>query len=127
MSKVDQANTVQTALKEGMEEIIQTAKSNLAQRNKVRTGKLRKSFGTRVNKKKAYAVGGHKRPGGAAAHLVNYGTAERWTKSGAYRGSVSKGRPNTGSEYFSDAVQTESTNAMERVLEAVQRELEKMN
>lgn len=126
MSEVDQKATVQTALKEGMNTIIKAAKSNLSQRNKVRTGNLRGSFGTRIYKKKAYSIGGHRRPKGAAAHLVNYGTKKRWTKKGAYRGSVSKGAPNKGSEYFSDAVQSQSQNAMQTVLDAVQRELEKM-
>ena len=126
LSDVDQRSAVQNALKQGMKMVLDSAKSNLSARNKKRKGNLMKSFSMQPNKKRAYVLGGHKRPQGAAAHLVNFGTNERWTKSGAYRGSVSKGNPNHGSNYFTDAVNTNGDAALQKVIEAVYEEIDRL-
>ena len=126
LDAVDQARVIQTALNEGMKVIVAEGKTNLASRNKVVTGNLKKSFSISVNKKRAYSLGGFKRSsgknaigGGNHAYLVDKGTDKRWTKKGAYRGSVSKGSPNTGSKFWTDAVQTEGDVALNRLMDAV--------
>lgn len=126
MSEVDRAEATASALKAGMQTIQQEGKSNLAQRNKVRKGNLKKSFSIRVYKKKGYSLGGFRRPAGAAAHLVDRGTVERWTKKGRYTGSVSKGRPKTGSRFYTDAVESQGPNAVRRLIDAVFNELERI-
>lgn len=126
LSEVDKKATIQRALSAGAKLMQAAGKSNLAQRNKVHTGNLKKSFGLRVMKKKAYALAGFKRPGGAHVHLIDHGTAKRWTSRGYYRGSVSKGSPNTGSRFWSDAVKTQGPAAMNKVMDAIYRSLDEI-
>jgi hypothetical protein len=123
LDKVEQGKVIQHALSDGMKPMIAQGKSNLSVRNLRRTGNLMGSFGLRVNKKKAFAVAGHRRPKGAAAHLVDRGTAERYTKKGYYRGSVSKGNPNHGSGYWTDAVNQEGPRALEGLMDAIYTEI----
>lgn len=123
LDKVEQGKVIQNALKSGMKPMIAQGKSNLSTRNKKRTGNLSGSFGLRTNKKKAYSVAGHRRPMGAAAHLVDRGTAERYTKKGYYRGSVSKGNPNHGSHYWTDAVNQEGPRALDGLMDAIYTEI----
>lgn len=104
--------------------------ANLAARNKVQTGDLRKSFTIKVTRRKKigrnYALTGFKRPKGAHAHLIDRGTKKRWTSKGYYRGSVSRGRPQTGSLFFTDAVQTEGPRALNNLVSVIQSELKRM-
>lgn len=126
LEKVDQGQAIQNALRNEMKPMIAQGKSNLMVRNKIRTGNLIGSFGLRTNRKKAYAVAGHKRPQGAAAHLVDRGTAQRYTKKGYYRGSVSKGQPNHGSGYWTDAVNQEGPKALEGLMDAIYEQISKI-
>lgn len=123
LDKVDQHKIIQTALRTGMQEILDAGKANLASRNKTKTGNLKKSFGIRVNKKKGYALGGHKRPAGAHSYLIDRGTKKRWTKDGAYRGSISKGNPQHGTMYWTDAVKSNGTKAMNTLMNAIYQSL----
>lgn len=123
MSEVDQKNTLQKALKDGAKIIQDAGKANLETRNKVNTGKLRRSFAIKVNKKKAYALSGFKRPGGSAAYLIDRGTKKRYTTKGYYRGSVSKDSPNTGSMFWTDAVNAEGGKALDRLMTAIYNSL----
>lgn len=84
-----------------------------------KSGNLKKSFAIKLDRKKAIALAGFKRPQGAAAHLVDIGTVERYTKKGYYRGTVQKRGPNTGSRFYHDAVEAEGYNAMQRVMDVV--------
>ena len=126
MEKVDQSNTIQTALRKGAQIIQAAGKTNLATRNKVVKGDLKKSFSVRVVKKKAYALAGFKRPQGAHAHLVDRGTKKRYTARGYYRGSVSKGSPNTGSLFWTDAVNATGQRALEGVMSAIYKSLDEI-
>lgn len=123
MSEVDQKNTLQKALRDGAKIIQDAGKANLETRNKVNTGKLRRSFAIKVNKKKAYALSGFKRPGGSAAYLIDRGTKKRYTAKGYYRGSVSKDSPNTGSMFWTDAVNAEGGKALDRLMTAIYNSL----
>jgi hypothetical protein len=123
LDKVDQHRIIQKALRTGMQDIIDAGKANLVQRNKTKTGNLKKSFGIRVNKKKGYAIGGHKRPAGAHSFLIDRGTKERWTRRGAYRGSVSRGNPQHGSMYWTDAVNKHGNKALGSLMNAIYQSL----
>jgi len=125
-STADQKSIVQNALRIGAKSLQAAGKSNLAQRNKVHTGHLKKSFGMRVVKKRSYALVGFKRPGGAASYLVDRGTKKRWTTKGYYRGSVSKGKPNTGSMFWTDAVNTEGRVALNKIMDAIYKSLDEL-
>ncbi len=128
--KVDQSAIIQHALKQGMQVIVDEGKSNLATRNKKKTGNLSRSFRLTANKKKAYSLGGFKRGkegGGYAAHLVDRGTDDRWTRKGAYRGSVSKGNPNHGSMFWTDAVTDKGQEGLNRLMDAIYKAIEQIN
>lgn len=67
---------------------------------KIAGGTMKKSLTRSFKKKPATGyVGsrvGYKRPGGNAAHLVDLGTQERYTKKGLYRGKVTPRRFHSG-------------------------------
>lgn len=121
MAKVDQGSTVQRALRQGAEIIQNAGKTNLSSRNQTRTGNLKKSFGIKVVKKKAYALAGFKRPKGAHAHLVDRGTAKRYTSKGYYRGAA---RP---SYFWTDAVQMNGGEALNNLMNAIYQSLNEIN
>ena len=120
-SKVDQNTIIQGALRQGMQVIVTEGQANLAARNKKKTGNLARSFKMTTNKRKAYSLGGFKRgkDGGAHAHLIDRGTAERWTRKGAYRGSISKGNPNHGSLFWTSAVETKGQEGLQTLMTAI--------
>ena len=128
-SKVDQNAIIQNALRQGMQVIVTEGQSNLATRNKKKTGNLARSFKMATNKKKAYSLGGFKRgkDGGAHAHLIDRGTDERWTKNGAYRGSISKGNPNHGSMFWTNAVETKGQEGLNTLMNAIYNTLNTIN
>lgn len=126
LSEADQKSIVQNALKTGARSLQEAGKANLAMRNKSVTGKLKKSFGIRVVKKRSYALAGFRRPGGAASHLIDRGTDKRWTAKGYYRGSISKGSPNKGSMFWTDAVNTQGPEALNRIMDAIYKSLEEI-
>lgn len=128
-SKVDQNAIIQNALRQGMQVIVTEGQANLATRNKKKTGNLARSFKMTTNKKKAYSLGGFKRgkDGGAHAHLIDRGTDKRFTRKGAYRGSISKGAPNTGSGFWSDAVATKGQEGLNTLMNAIYDTLNTIN
>ena len=129
LSDVDQTSVVNAALRGGMKTIIDEGRINLNARNNVKTGNLKKSFSISVHKKKqnkairGFALGGFKLPQGAHAHLVDKGTAKRWTEKGYYRGSVSKDAPNKGSGFFSEAVESKGEEALDKLINTVYEEI----
>ena len=64
---------------------------------------------------------GFKRPGGNVSHLVDLGTKERYTKSGAYRGKIK------GSHFWTDTKQQYVPEGMNMILVAVEEAIEKIN
>lgn len=123
LSEIDRTAAVQKGLREGIKPILVQGKSNLASKNRVRTGKLAHSFGTALKKKYSAIKAGFKRPAGAASHLVDRGTVKRWTKKGAYRGSVSKGNPQHGSLFWTSAVESRGQEALNILADAINREI----
>lgn len=129
VSNVDKQKAILGSLLQGAKEIGRAGKSNLSTRNKKKTGNLSKSIASKIVRKWSAAYAGFKRSGaykGNHSHLVDRGTAKRWTKKGAYRGSVSKGSPYTGTKFWTDAVKTNGPMAMSRVMDVIYDELDKI-
>ena len=130
-AKIDKHHTIKSALDEGISYIKDAGKSNLAARNKVVSGNLKRSLSKRVKKSAAYA--GFKRStknnkigGGNHAHLIDRGTDKRYTRKGAYRGSISKGNPNVGSSFWTDAVMIEGPRAENTLMNGVYETISKI-
>lgn len=80
------------------------------------------SFTYKLRKGKfAGVLVGFKRPGGNVAHLVDMGTKDRYTKNGAYRGKI------VGSRFWSDTKEQYAPQAMNDMMEAVDRAIRKIN
>jgi hypothetical protein len=133
MDKVEQSTVIKHTLKTAVDTIIRTGKSNLETRNKSKTGNLKRSFTRSVSAKKAVAYAGFRRSspgkriqGANHSYLVDRGTAKRYTKKGAYRGSVSRGLPNHGTMFWTDAVQSQGPAAMNRLMDAIYASLDKI-
>lgn len=133
LSELEKSAVVQRGLQEGIAVIVNQGKRNLRARLsndpvniRARKGNLYKSIGRKTIKKKLKGYGGFKRPGGNAAHLVDRGTEKRWTKKGAYRGSVSKGSPNTGSRFWTDAFLAKKNEAAMELMESVRKSIQKL-
>lgn len=129
IADVDKRRAIMGALLQGAKAIAKVGKSNLRNRNKKKTGNLLGSITTKAIRKVASAYAGFKRSGarkGNHAHLVDRGTAKRWTKKGAYRGSVSKRAVYTGTQFWTSAVQGEGPAAIKRVTDVIYDELDKI-
>lgn len=129
LSEFEKEGIMDRALKEGARVIARQGRANLKARNKMHTGKLLKAVTVWSKKKRGKAYGGFLRNGditkpikswgGSAAHLVDRGTKERYTKKGYYRGSVSKGNPQTGSRFWYDAFEQKKNDAAQKVMKTV--------
>ena len=133
LSQLEKDAAVQKGLREGVNVIVKKGRTNLKNRlsnNPVnarkRTGKLIRSMGISTIKKKMKGYGGFRRPEGAVAHLVDRGTQKRWTKKGAYRGSVSKKAPYTGNRFWTDAFNEKKNEAMHELMEIIEKSIKKL-
>lgn len=130
MSNVDKRKAIMGALLQGAKAIARVGKSNLKSSNKKKTGNLLGSITSKAIRKLVSSYAGFKKSGvkrGNHAHLVDRGTAKRWTKKGAYRGSVSKSAPYTGTKFWTTAVKQEGPMAMRRVTDVIYDELLKIS
>jgi len=111
------AGIKRAVLRDSLRGIIKDAKANLQSSGHIKTGNLLKSLGviTKVRKGTAYAAAGARNPKGSHFHLVNSGTDNRTTATGANRGSVDP----VG--FFDSAV----ISNMSRIPEAMQASFEK--
>lgn len=129
VGSVDQRKAILASLLQGAKAIAKAGKSNLKSKNKKKTGNLLGSINTKAIRKIVSAYAGFKRSGarkGNHAHLVDRGTAKRWTKKGYYRGSVSKTAPYTGSMFWTTAVQSQGPMAIKKVTDVIYDELHKI-
>lgn len=129
LSYIDKNQAIMNSLSQGMGLITRQGKANLTARNKSRTGNLFGSISKKRVKKWMSVYAGFKRSGthkGNHAHLVDRGTTVRWTKKGYYRGYISKGNANKGSMFWTDAVETKSKQAMNKVNSVIHKEIEKI-
>ena len=134
---LDTRPAIQRSLRDGANSMKTAGKANLSSRNNSVTGNLKRSFTIKVTKRKKigsnYALSGFKRStrynkidGGNHAYLVDSGTRKRWTTQGYYRGSVSKGRPQIGTRFWRDAVQSEGPRALNNLVYVIEGELKKL-
>jgi len=64
---------------------------------------------------------GFKRPGGNVAHLVDLGTEERYTKTGAYRGRIK------GGHFWTNTKEQYAPIAMQDMMDAIANAVNKIN
>lgn len=116
---------LKAGLRKGVNVFRVKGRSNLRERlmgHGRQTGHLMNSFTTRVKRNKAGALAGFDRPGGNHAHLVDLGTVRRKTKkTKADRGVM------PGNRFWSDALKSEESKAMNAVYEGVKQAVERLN
>lgn len=88
LEDVDKAKAIQIGLTKGVDYINKFVKKATKTQFKVRKGNLSTSVMRKYLKKRVAAYGAFSRPKGAVAHLLEYGTKDRYTRKGAYRGRV---------------------------------------
>jgi len=123
LSNVEQKGVIRSALKQSGNILINAGKSSFLAKNKKKTGNLYRSFTSQYKKKNSGILIGFRRGKGLGnhAHLIDYGTVDRYTKKGYFRGRIAgTDHGKTGATYFwSDVVQAKGNEAMERIMEAV--------
>ena len=130
LSEVEQQQVITSALKEGATLLNQVGKQQLVAtilHPETSKGRLYKSMQVKVMKAKkdkdAVGYAGFKRStkkekgGGNAAHLVDRGTVDRYTKKGYYRGKVK------GSLFWTSTVQSQGDKALEILMEGIDKAL----
>ena len=126
LSAIEQNAVVKKGLQEGLSIFVKQGKQNLRAtlsskpvNVRMRKGNLMKSFRTNLNKRqsKGYAGFNHL---GRHAHLVDSGTKNRWTKSGAYRGSVD------GSKFWKTAFEQKKNEAAKELVDSIIESINKI-
>lgn len=137
LTDLEQKAAIKKGLQEGTKVFVNEGRKNLrrtlskepinvASREKKRAKggypPLSSTFTTKVKTKKAAAgYSGFRRPGGNVAHLIDKGTVQRFTKTRAYRGSVSKGSPRQGSFFWTNTVNSKAYQALQTLLDSVEK------
>lgn len=111
---------VQRGLREGANIILKETKSSIERHGFVRTGKLLGSATIKTRKRDGKVYVGFKRPAGAAAHLLDKGTAVRHTRTGANRGRI------VASNFHTDAVRRKKDEAMQALYRSIEASLNKI-
>lgn len=134
LTDLEQKSVVTQALKAAAQRLVSKGKVEFKKHHKSKTGNLYRSMSTSLKRKKkisnnaSYAgfkrnANKKKNNGGIAAgnhaHLIDRGTARRWTKKGAYRGSVSRNNPHKGSSFWTHTVFMEGHSSMKMVTDTV--------
>lgn len=127
LTELEKSATIDKGLKDATVVIMNEGRRNLKQylsKKPVnvakRTGRLERSFTNKVKRKKLAGYTGFKRPEGAPAHLVDSGTAERWTRKGAYRGKV------IATKFWRRAVDTKAVEAIETLFDSIEKTINKI-
>lgn len=111
---------VQRGLREAANIILKETKASIERHNFIRTGNLLSSATIKTRKKDGKAYVGFKRPAGAAAHLLDKGTAVRHTRTGANRGRI------VASNFHTDAVRRKKDEALQVLYRSIQASLERI-
>lgn len=124
LSEIERDAVINKGLSDGAGIIRRETNKNMHNKVKRRKGNLYSSLSKlkRRNAKKwgpAYYVG-FKRPQGAAAHLIDKGTNERWTKKGYYRGKV------TPRLFHTQSVERKGEEALRRVEESIRISIDRI-
>lgn len=120
LGSVVKEGIVQRGLREAANIVLKEAKSSIERHGFIRTGKLLGSAAIKTRKKDGKVYIGYKRPAGAAAHLLDKGTAVRHTKTGANRGRI------VASNFHTDALKAKKDEAMQVMYKSIQASLEKI-
>lgn len=132
LTEVEKQAVITDALAEGAKLLSESGKQHLVAtilHPEDSTGRLYKSMNVKVMKAKKnkgpVGYSGFKRStkkdksgGGNAAHLVDRGTVDRYTKKGYYRGKVK------GSLFWTSTVQQEGDRALDKLMSAIDEALE---
>lgn len=111
---------VQRGLREAANIILKETKASIERHNFIRTGKLLSSAAIKTRKKDGKVYVGFKRPAGAAAHLLDKGTAVRHTRTGANRGRI------VASNFHTDSVRRKKDEAMQVLYKSIEASLERI-
>ena len=111
---------VQRGLREAANIILKETKASIERHNFVRTGKLLSSAAIKTRKKDGKVYVGFKRPAGAAAHLLDKGTAVRHTRTGANRGRI------VASNFHTDSVRRKKDEAMQVLYKSIEASLNRI-
>lgn len=130
--KIEKEEVIKEALEHGMSRMVEHGKIALKQTTlhpTKGTGNLRKSMTTAFKKGNGYSKGiaGFKRStrknkigGGNHSYLVDRGTRERWQKTtGRYTGSVRRGRPQTGSNFWTNTVERDGPKVVDELMQGI--------
>lgn len=117
LEDVDKAKAIQVGLTKGVDYINRFVKRATKTQFKVRKGNLSTSVMRKYIKKRVAAYGAFSRPKGAVAHLLNSGTKERYTRSGAYRGRI------VPTYFKTNIVETKGNAAMRIAADAISNEI----
>lgn len=120
LGSVVKEGIVQKGLRDAANIVLREAKSSIERHGFVRTGKLLSSAAIKTRKKDGKVYIGYKRPAGAAAHLLDKGTAIRHTRTGANRGRI------VASHFHSEALNAKKDEAMRVLYDSIQESLEKI-
>ena len=111
---------VQRGLREGATIILKEAKRRIQAYHLVKTGKLLSSATIKTRKKDGKAYAGYSRPKGAAAHLLDKGTAIRHTRTGANRGRI------VASNFHTGAVKDKKQEALDTLYKSIKESLDRI-
>lgn len=118
LSRIERDAVIAKGIQEGLKIVVQEGKQNLAQSGtKVRTGNLKGSFKVLTKKSDLKGYAGFSRPKGSHAHLIDRGTAVRYTKSGAKRGQVH------GNYFWTKAVERKSGKAQQEMYDSIEKSI----
>lgn len=118
LSRIERDAVIAKGIQEGLKIVVQEGKQNLAQSGtKVRTGNLKGSFKVLTKKSDLKGYAGFSRPKGSHAHLIDRGTAVRYTKSGAKRGQVH------GNYFWTKAVEGKSGKAQQEMYDSIEKSI----
>lgn len=121
LSDFEKDKVIKDGLRSATAIFIKAGRSNLRSRLKGSKGtnNLMNSFRNKLKRNKLGALAGFN-GFGAHAHLVDLGTVDRYTKSGAYRGK------NTGNKFWTDAIEQNQTKAIDAVYSGIERSINKI-
>ena len=111
---------VQRGLREGAKVIYDETKASIQRHGFVKKGNLLSSVAIKTKKNTGKVYIGFRRPEGAAAHLLDKGTAVRHTKSGANRGKI------VASHFHTDSVNAKKDEAMQILYKSIQASLDRI-
>ena len=118
LSRIERDAVIAKGIQEGLKIVVQEGKQNLAHSGtKVRTGNLKGSFKVLTKKSDLKGYAGFSRPKGSHAHLIDRGTAVRYTKSGAKRGQVH------GNYFWTKAVEGKSGKAQQEMYDSIEKSI----